>query len=736
MNNLEFNFEENPLSQASICGVYVDNESIVHLAMRAENGESYTQTLPYKPFLWAVKEQNLDVSCETKDLNGIEGLALDCTLNFESVKDYNTYLKGNKKNIFRLRNLENQFLLSNSLRLFKNMKFRDLRRVQVDIETHSSEGFPDAKRRADRIIAIGISGCGDTKLIELEDFSDEAEIKLLEEFNSQIQERDPDTIEGHNIFNFDLDYLYKRSKLLKVAVKWGRFSGDVAVRKSRVSIAERTVDFPRFDIAGRAVVDTYILLQLFDISSRAMDSYSLKNAAIHFGISKEEDRTYIEGGKIKDVFTEDRELFRKYLIDDLRETKGLADKLLPTYFAQLANFPLNFQECMLRGSSLKVESLMLEKYYEQGAKIPDEMQSAMYISGGMSEVMEIGVFEDILHYDVASLYPSLLLHINESPRKDYLNVFLDSLKELRAYRLKYKQLAQDTKDANLKMEYNARQLSFKILINSFYGYLGLNSAKFGDSQLADKVTTFGRKILQDLIDVFKKKGAKIIEVDTDGIYLQSSEFYKKPLELLSEVLHVLPEGIDLEFDGKYESIFCYKAKNYALREGDKAIIKGSAFRSRAMEAYLRNLTETFIRAKLGLEKINMTDLLKSIMSEIANGTYDVKLLAKSEYLSLSSEAYIKAVEVQKKPRRASQQAGLLLDKKPSSGEKISYYITQSDKKREADWKLARPIELFDKEKYPYSKDYYLKKLKDWVERYSDFLDDINIEEAPAQGELF
>ncbi|MFI3291534.1 MAG: DNA polymerase domain-containing protein [Opitutales bacterium] len=737
MNNLEFDFESNPLKDSTICGIYVDSDSLVHITTLGENGERLSQSLKYNPFMWAVKAQNEDVeNCEFKDLDGNADFALDSIIKFNDVKTYNEYLKGNKRNIFRMRHLESQALLANSARLFKDMKFSELRRVQVDIETHSTEGFPNPKNKADRIIAIGISGCGETRLIELEDFTDEAEKKLLEEFNTEIQLRDPDTIEGHNIFNFDLDYLYRRSKLLKIPVKWGRFDGSVSMRKTRVAIAERTVDLVRFDIAGRSVVDTYLLLQLFDISSRALSSYTLKNAAIHFGISKEEERTYIDGAKIKDMFVEDRATFRKYLIDDLRETKELADKLLPTYFAQLANFPLTFQECMLRGSSLKVESLLLEKYYEQKARIPDEMPASIYISGAMSEVMEIGVFDNILHYDVASLYPSLLLYINESPKNDYLNVFLQSLKELRAYRLKYKELAQSTQDAHLKMEYNARQQSFKILINSFYGYLGLNSAKFGDSLLADKVTTLGRKILQDLIEAFKANGAKIIEVDTDGIYLKSEDFYENPLELLSKVTHVLPKGIELDFDGKYEAMFCYKAKNYALREGDKAIIKGSAFRNRAMEAYLRNLTKSFIEAKLGLIKINISDLIKEVKKEIEDGSFDVELLAKSEYLSMSSDAYAKAVEVQKKPRRASQQAALLLDKKLSAGEKLSYYITQSDKKREADWKLARPVELFDKDKYPYSKEYYFKKLKDWIDRYKDFLDDTNIEDAPIQGELF
>ena len=70
------------------------------------------------------------------------------------------------------------------------------------------------------------------------------------------------------------------------------------------------------------------------------------------------------------------------------------------------------------------------------------------------------------------------------------------------YRLRYKALAKTAPTADERAEAQARQASFKILINSFYGYLGFSGARFGDGELAAEVTRLGRELLQQLIEAF------------------------------------------------------------------------------------------------------------------------------------------------------------------------------------------------------------------------------------------
>jgi hypothetical protein len=65
--------------------------------------------------------------------------------------------------------------------------------------------------------------------------------------------------------------------------------------------------------------------------------------------------------------------------------------------------------------------------------VPPEVQP---FEGGYTRSFQEGVFRQVLHFDVASLYPSLLLSIGENPSSDSLGVFIPLLSRLREYRLK------------------------------------------------------------------------------------------------------------------------------------------------------------------------------------------------------------------------------------------------------------------------------------------------------------
>jgi DNA polymerase I len=451
----------------------------------------------------------------------------------ENLAQFEAFLKTAPDGAARdvLKPYESQWLLQRRARLYAEMHLTDLRRCQLDIETACGEpgGFSDARHDSDRVLAIGLQCGGRTELLVLEEESDAGEKRLLLAFNERFRELDPDIVEGHNIFKFDLDYLRQRSRRHKVPCAWGRFGLKAEFRNSRMKVAERWIDFSRCDMPGRAVIDTYLLVQLYDITTREMTAYGLKDAAVYFGITPEsgEGRTYIPGGQIQEEFRRDRPKFLAYLADDLRETKGVADVLLPTYLEQARAFPILLQEAALRGTAGKIDLLFLEEYYHARASCPAPVEMGTF-EGGFTRSFQEGVFKQVLHFDVASLYPSLLLHIGRNPRPDTLGVFIPMLKRLREYRLKYKQLAKTAPTGAERDEAQARQTTFKILINSFYGYLGFAGARFGDGELAAEVTRRGRELLQALIEEFQKLGCTILEADTDGIYLSSAKYFARP----------------------------------------------------------------------------------------------------------------------------------------------------------------------------------------------------------------
>jgi DNA polymerase elongation subunit (family B) len=364
--------------------------------------------------------------------------------------------------------------------------------------------------------------------------------------------------------------------------------------------------------------------------------------------------------------------------------------------------------------------LFLEEYYHARQSVPVPQDTASF-EGGFTKSYEEGVFKHVMHFDVASLYPSLLLNIARNPRNDSLGVFIPLLKSLREYRLKFKLLARNALTADERAEAQARQTAYKILINSFYGYLGFSGARFGDGELAAEVTRRGRELLQALIEEFSRHGCRILEADTDGIYLSAEKYFSEPEQLLALVAPTLPPGIELEYDGCYTAMFCYKAKNYALYDGKKVTLRGSALRSRGIEPYLKKLSRQLLRHLVGAEPESPLALLEEYRRLLTARALPVSDVAKSESLSMNPDAYERFIAEGGKPRRASAEAALKMNPRPRMGERIAYYIVPKQKGQTSDWQSARPLEMFDATSAPYDESYYLEKIDDWVERYGKFI---------------
>ena len=111
---------------------------------------------------------------------------------------------------------------------------------------------------------------------------------------------------------------------------------------------------------------------------------------------------------------------------------------------------------------------------------------------------------------------------------------------------------------------------------------------------------------------------------------------------------------------------------------------------------------------------------------------EISKLAKSEFLSSSCANYEKLIALNGKGRRASAEAALKMNPRPQVGDKVSYFISNAELAKGADWKRAYPVELYNPKTLPYDADYYIKKVDDFCEKFSDFIP----AGKPKQGELF
>src|SRR4029077_17699644 len=176
---------------------------------------------------------------------------------------------------------------------------------------------------------------------------------------------------------------------------------------SRRQIAERAIAYRRYDIPGRSIIDTWILAQHYDIGSRELESLGLKQLAQHFGLARK-DRVYIDACNVREYFEREPEKLFEYALDDARETRALAETLSPSYFVQAQIFPYSYQSAALRGNATKIDALMMRAYLAAGHSIPAASEPAP-VAGGYTEVRRCGVAHGVLHCDVTSLYPSLML---------------------------------------------------------------------------------------------------------------------------------------------------------------------------------------------------------------------------------------------------------------------------------------------------------------------------------------
>lgn len=615
-----------------------------------------------------------------------------------------------------------QFLLLTGKTFFKGLGFHSVYRLALDIETACAPGyaFSNPERVEDRIISIALmDNHGKGEVIFGKDYDEHEMLVML---NDRIAELNPDVIEGHNIFNFDLEYIAARAKMHGIKLSWGRDGSEPAIRRSRFSVAERTIDYTRVDVFGRNIVDTLFLLQYYDITAREMESYGLKAAAEHFGLS-EEGRTYIEGPEIDRYYQNEPEKLKQYNLDDVRETLALSELLGYSFFLQARIFPYSYQNIFVRGNATKINSLFLREYLRGRVSIPRPKQGTEF-AGGYTRVLKTGVIQDVYHCDAASLYPSIMLVYGLKPAGDSLNVFLPLLKTLRTFRLKAKAAASASEKQHDRDYFQALQQTFKILINSFYGYLGTELHNFSDPSAASEITQKGRTLLQQMVDWLEQQGAEPVEIDTDGIYFvppPDIRTWKAVTTLVEKLSATFPEGIEVELDGYYPAMLSYKMKNYALLDkNDRLIIRGSALKSRGMEKYLREFLAQMLQYLLQDRADKIAELYRKYMDELENHKMDISWLAKKETLTESLESYRQKVRAKKRNKAASYELALASDRVYRAGDQVAYYVTGKAKKVRA-FDNSKIISDYNP-KYPdYNAAYYQGKLTDLVKKFQDIL---------------
>ena len=230
-----------------------------------------------------------------------------------------------------------------------------------------------------------------------------------------------------------------------------------------------------------------------------------------------------------------------------------------------------------------------------------------YIGGWIYEDFKPGTYKNVTVFDVASLYPTMIINNNisfdtvncqccDEDRKAKVSkeLFKDKPKDypiphicrnhkglltiqVGKYmneRLRYKALAKQNPER--RREFENKSNVYKILINSVYGQMGHKFAKYENVNAAELVTRFGQLTIKECARIAKEKMHwDIIYGDTDSLFINNSENIGK-----IEIAQFIEEckfltHVDIELDKVYRSLLMSGSKTYlGITTDDKIVVKG------------------------------------------------------------------------------------------------------------------------------------------------------------------
>lgn len=619
-----------------------------------------------------------------------------------------------------------QYLLESGRTLFKGMHYEDLHRLQLDLETYTSKMenghryyFAQPHRPGDRIIVISLrDNRGWEEVLTAQDYPDERD--MLRAFGELIQERDPDVIEVYNC-EFDLGYLAARARRWRVPLLLGR-EGEGRRRemtcRPRRQTRGRYVPLrhaAEYSIFGRQVIDLLLAVIKFDQRMRILESRRLKEVAEQLGFNIDRERTFIPGERISEVWDENPAQVIRYCRDDAQDVDSLSRYLMDTDFALTQMAPLTYQKEYRCGMATMINLFLLRAYLHahQAVPLPEWVRR---VRGGLTDVYRIGVFDHVFKADVSSLYPSIMLARRVGPKRDRLGVFLQLLQRLTEQRLALKaQLRTLPPDSPEYGHLDSTQNAFKILINSFYGYLGTNGMNFNDEAQANLVTSTGQETLRQIVGLMAAyqgpNPPRVIEIDTDGVlaYREEPSTYEEELEIVRWISAQLPEGLELAHDGRWRAVYCKGEKNYALLGYDGRLRIVGSMRARSREKLILHFTAQALRLLLEERYPELRELYLRTLQRIVERKVTPEEVLLSEQCTMSPEAYREAIKGGTRNRQAVHELMLRSEGRFREGDIIQYYVTGE----------RENVRLFENVEFAYNWDPQRFNVKWMVKRFND-----------------
>lgn len=559
--------------------IQVSGDHILHRGY--ENGRRVNKKVKFQPTVYIEKNTNSDF--KTIDGKNVE------PFNPGGIKDCKEFIENyNQVDNFTIHG-HTDWIYPYISSLYPNNEDANydinlIKVLYIDIENECENGFCSASDASEKINVVTLKHKEKKYVFALNEFAlpEDKNIKqivfyseedLLETLIETIKEIDPDVITGWNVRFYDIPYILNR--IIKV---FGEKNGvNLAKQISPWNkIHEQEIKYKGsvhkvYKIYGIDVLDYYELYRKYILAPR--ENYKL-DYIVNVELGKRKVN-YSEYPHIKDFYTKNFQKFVEYNVVDVELVEELDKKLnlleLHISMAYLAKTNYNDIFSQVKMWDTIIYNHLLKKKIVLSPKKSNEKE--VQYSGAYVKEPIVGFHDWVVSYDIASLYPHLILQYNISPDtivenpeykfknytiEDFLNKDIET-EELKKYnysmaancqlfknekmgflpelmqqfynqRKTYKKLATENKKLLEKetdkekskiyslniAKYDTMQMAYKIALNSAYGSVGNQYFRHYDIRQAEAITKSGQlsiRWIQNKLNQFLNKIFKTSNVD-------------------------------------------------------------------------------------------------------------------------------------------------------------------------------------------------------------------------------